>query len=610
MDIKRLLNQKTWTGRELGRLEIAIMAAQFKQAIQGETPQPLINKGQFQQMLNSITDAVQRKIYNGYIEIHEWLSLAYNIAQSNYQSAQLQYKNIFGYILQAELAEDTFSYIESLPVIMTEKQYKQAAENGRHQYLYWTDEKGEEKPRGDNALALIYRAIEHYIKLLADEPKKPNPLKPIRKKYLAAKATNPLILSRYNEATDNGYYILEDGRRSDQMSQEDWQAAISTPQMREALEEMEQRDELGRGHFGYTAKQIAFSRIIQRAKYVYEGKAETEEEAARLLAGEGKEDRLTLPATWKLYETPPEDLTKWEILEDGDALYNIFRNALGGEEADTAEETSRLYLEEAQAFIAEFKEAVAAIIADIKKHYNTDIDTIPVESWECTVYEWPQLYELDFYGFRSEADAFTTIFSDNWRAMANGVAILQPKSGLNKPRFVDEQGNYTPPPVKESVKIYSLAGFFTDADEYAERIEEIEQGREALLDAYYFIKGYNYALDLIAAEYEIPEINIFKSDIIRIEEQIDAINSLIPMLYNRIKSTEYEDKELQQRKLQVLRDIFPPIDYKAIDIPAERIVEAQEAIKDFKAFKKVYGTRDLGEILFYRDRHQGGGGNE
>ena len=107
-DIKRLLNKKGWTGRELGILELTNMAVMFRQALEGKEPQPLVEQAQLRKMINTITDRQQGQVYNGYISIHEWLSIRYNIAQTQLQQAQLQYRTLVGYITNATLAEDVY----------------------------------------------------------------------------------------------------------------------------------------------------------------------------------------------------------------------------------------------------------------------------------------------------------------------------------------------------------------------------------------------------------------------------------------------------------------------------------------------------------------------
>lgn len=593
-DIKRLLRKKSWTGRELGILELTNAAILFRQATEGEPAQPIIEKAQFQRMINNITDRQQGRVYNGYISIHEWLSLFFNVAQSHIQQAQLHYASISSYIMRATMAEDVFQYIAKLPVIMTEKQYRETVERTRESYLKGEDGMG----RGYSVLALVYYAIEHYIKLLTDEPKKPNPLKPIRKKYLAAPVQSALILARYNEATDNGYYILEDGRRSDQMSQEEWQAAITTPAMKQTLKEMDRADKLGKGVLGVSAARLAERRILNRAKIIYNGGTERDAEKAQQRAD--YEAGLAVPFKWRLHEEAPEGLTKWEVLEDATTVYEIYRCALGG-----ADGTAEDCLAETRDFIAEFKDAVDAVIADIDRRYfkgEAGIASIPVEKWDTTVFSWTELYEKDFMGFKAETDSEDILRigeETGYRALANGIAILQDPDRFSPftLKGVDENGYYKPPEIVSTLKPYSLEGFFPEAEEYAHNVATVEEGREALLDSYYFLKGYNTAIDLIAAHFDVPELAVFKINIEGIEAKIDALNELVPVLYTQIRDTQYEDEDLKQRKLQVLKDLFQELDYKSLTLPEGAIEQVEALFTDFQAFRE---TETIARLLMYR----------
>lgn len=601
-DIKRLLNKKGWTGKELGILELANMATLFRQRMSGNpNPTPLVTKGQFQKMLSSITDSTQGRIYNGYIAIHEWLSLAYNIALTNEQQAQLRFKSLSSYVIEASIAEDTYSYIESLPVIMTEKQYNEAVEAGRRHWL--KEEVG--TPRGDSVLALVFRAFEYYAEKLEKEPTKANPLKPIRKKYLSQTVKSPLILSRFNEATENGYYILEDGRRSDQMTDEEWQAAVTTPRMNQALKEMHEAELIQPGFQGVTAEEIARQRLIDRANIIYNGG--TNRDADEAQEKKDYEAGLAIPAKFVLYDEPPADLTKWDFLSDGCAVYEVYSASLGGM-AENPDE----YIAEARDFIAEFKELVALLLKDIDGKFfkgEPGLSSLPLEKWESTVFDWEQLYEKDFYGFRAETDRTDIIWDGNRRAQMNGVAILKPTSFSE--RRLDENGYYLPPQIRKTLSDHSLEAFFTDADGYADRADEIEEGREALLDSYYYIMGYNTAIDMIASYYEVPELSTFKLNLNGIADKIDALNSIVPMLYMRIKDTQYEDETLKERKLQVLKDFFPPLDYKSLTIPQENIEQVKRLFDDFQAFK---GEESISALMFFRETQtegeEGGGADE
>lgn len=580
-DIKRLLNKKGWTGRELGIIELTNMAIMFRQALQGEDPKPLIEASQLQKMVNEIKDPVQGRAYNGYISIHEWLSLKYNIAQTQIQQAQLQYRTLEGFITTAILAEDVYRYVERLPAIMTQKQYEEIKAD-RIEAYFKDEESG--KDLESNIFNLIERAIHFYLQKLQNEPEKPNPLKAIRKKYIAQPVKSKLILDRYNDVTAAGYYTLEDGRRSDQMSYEEWQDAITTPKMKEALTQMRATDGSGTDY----TRAIAQQRLIDRARVIFNGG--TEEEADEAQHKADYERGLAVPVKWNTYTEPPEDLTKWDIIEQ-ELLLDFYPAAISGEDPYSSDN----FTASMEDFKREFSDIVDAMLSDMDKKYfkgdKLQAAKIPVKKWGSTTISWRRLYELDFYGERAEAESDTQIFNGNKRALYNGVAIVRPSDLLNKSRFIDENGYYIEPEIQSSLENFSLEAFFTEAEDYASNIDVIESSRETFLDSYYFIIGYNYALDRIAAVYDVPEIEVFKMSIEELSERIDAFNALVPVLYKRITDTDYSDKELKAKKLQVLKDYFQPVEYKALKIPEKNIKQIEELLEDFKAFKPENADR-------------------
>lgn len=589
-DIKRLLKKKGWTGRELGILELSNMAIMFRQALEGKEPQPIVEQARFREMINGITDRQQGQIYNGYISIHEWLSIRYNIAQTQLQQAQLQYRTLAAYVTDAIFAEDVYHYIEQLPAIITEKQYRDAREAGLKKWLY--DEDGTE--RGDSLAALIERGISFYTKQLQTNPAKPNPLKAIRKKYIAEPVKSKLILEGYNEVMGEGYYTIEDGsgRRSDTMTAEEWQEAITTPAMKQALKTTD-----GSGT-EYT-QQIATRRLLERAKVIFEGGTEADADEAQ--QKKDYERGLATPVKWHYYEEAPADLTKWDIVEAG--LMYFYGGLFCGMDVSEGE-----YLAELEDFLTEFRELADAIIADIEKLYLTgkdplqplpvegreplkDIASLPLQDWSSTVFSWGDLYKLDVYGFKKDAEADTTIFDGNKRAILNGIAILRASDLLDRSPRINESGYYVEPDIMHTLSNFTLEAFFPEAEDYADNLEIVETARQTLIESYYHLKGYNYALEIIASFYDVPEIAIFQMNTSGIEDKIRAFNGLVPILYKKILDTDYEDKELKERKLQVLKDLFQPIDYEALTIPEEKKEAAQQLLVDFKAFQPENANR-------------------
>ena len=110
--------------------------------------------------------------------------------------------------------------------------------------------------------------------------------------------------------------------------------------------------------------------------------------------------------------------------------------------------------------------------------------------------------------------------------------------------------------------------------------------------------GYNKQIDLVIALVDVPELSIFKQDLRGLEERVKALNDLVPILYRQIRDTDYKDKELQARKMEVLKDIFPPLDIDSLTIPEENIEEAQELVSSFKAFSEQHMRFE--SLLCYR----------
>ena len=581
-DIKKLLNKRGWTGRELGILEVTNMAVMFREALAGQEPKGIVSQAQLQKMINGIKEREQGVVYNGYISIHEWLSLKYNIAQTQFQQAQLQYRTIERYVSQAILSEDVYQYVEQLPAIMTQKQLDDLRAERLEAYFKGKD--GEELY--SNIFNLVERAISFYLKKLQEEPAKPNPLKAIRKKYLSQPVKSKLILSRYNDLTSNGYLTIEDGsgRRSDQMTSEEWREAV-----KDVCEAVRESTAYTADEKRLIIQDIVEARALTRAKAIFDGA--TDEEADAIQAEVDQKNGFSKKCTWHSYEEPPQDLTKWDIIEQ-DLLLKLYPADIDGSGDKYSESNFTASMED---FVAEFAELVKAMLADMDKKYfsgdEVQASQLSISEWLDTTISYRRLYELDFYGEQAVATDDMQTFSGNRRALFNGIAIVRASDLLHKSRLIDERGYYVEPKIETALSNYSLEAFFPEADEYTENTETIEEARETLLDSLYFLRGYNLALDMTAEYYDIPDIAVFKAHTDRIEEQIDAINGLIHILYRQIKDTDYQDKELQARKLEVLRDFFGEIDYTALEIPEENIQEAKELIAGFKAYTGQFADR-------------------
>lgn len=574
LNIDRLLKKKGWTGEELGRLELANTLNMFSQSLQGiQEPVPIVSKADFRKMLDTITDPIEGRIYNGYISIHEWFSTAYTYATANEQQAHLNFNELMITITNAITAESVYKYVSELPLIMTEKQYKQTVEQRTEEIL------AKDGETAFNLFNLLVEALDYYIRQLQKEPRKANPLKPLKKKLEAEKVTDPLILTKYNKVMKYGYLETPDGKRSDKLSSEEWAKALMPDNRPYNPEAEKERRILTHAHFMYT-EGMSFE---EADSAVYKASVERGE---------------TIEPTFHYYPEPPEDLNKWEILETGDL--GEYYVSLWGEEREGLSYEENI-VADAKDFIKEYPTVVKALLEDMEQ-YIEGVSSIPVEEWVNQLYSWRDLYRVNAYGFREMYTDDIAIFDGNRRAQLNGIAILKPNS-IGCTRIDRETGFYKAPDIRNILYSISLEQYFTDAEGYAESLEKLERAKKLLLDSLYFLKGYNLALDLIADRFKLEELEVAKLSTDNLEERIQALNSSIELLYKRIKETDYEDEELKAKKLEVLKDVFTPISLDGLEIPEEKIEKAKADMKDFKAFKDE--MLDLRLTLCYRDALEG-----
>ena len=561
LNIDKLLKQKGWTGSELGRLQIVTTLKAFQKVLDGEeSPDTVVDRSHIREMLKTL-DPVEIAVYKGYIGIHEWFRVTYPAASATEQAAHLNLAYFLRLITVAEISEAVYQYISELPAIMTQKQYEDLVASRKQEILHPDGE-----PIGFNLFNLLEQAIHYEVERTEDNPRKKTLLKSLKKKLENELVTDQHILSRYNEVSGyEGYYTLSDGRRSDQMTNEEWTAALEEYYQEPTPEER---------------KEYIKKRYLINNDLVYSGMDEHEaDRKAEEIATEGLHKS---PLVWHEYEAPPADLNKWEILK----YYGLgeWYRSLEGEcyEGKSYEES---LLEDIEAFKEEFPELVEIILKDMER-YIKGVSTIPIEEWINTIYEWEDLYSMDFYNFRKDyVDNDTDIFNGNRRALFNGVAILRPSDLLYHSERIDkETGYYKPPEIRGLSKKDGLEAYFTDNEDYAENVEALETTRSQLLESLYFMNGWNTALDLIAQAFDLEEIKVGKLRIENIKERIEAYNALVKSLYRSIKEMDYPDKDLQKKKLEVLKDILCPISLDKIKIPKEQIEKAKEDMKNFKAF--------------------------
>lgn len=480
-DIKRILRKRRWTGRELGILELYEMCELYRQDLEGiAEPKHIVEPDRFRQMLDTVRGTEAGKDYNGYLAIYEWLRLHNYIALAHEQQAQLQIISMHNDLTNATIAETLFSYIDELPMIVTEKQYNDMRAEARENEL---------TGKHDNLFALVERGLSYYAQRLRENPRdKDNPLRALKVKLQRTPATSSFVLSAYQE--------------------------------------------------------------------------------------------------------PPE-ISLWDELTDLTEYYQHAAYTLQGEPEEAEA------VEEVKDFLIYFHEAADAVLKDIEEKgliSGISLRDLPAERWIEPRISWRELYERDIYGMRALVDADTTLFDGNKRAIFNGIAIVRSSDLLQSSR-IDGRGYYKPPQFADGVKPLSLEAYFADDEAGKKKRRDRAKYWQALRDSYALLLGFNKALELIAEAFDIEPIKVFRIDIESMQKNIEEVNELRNALELMLTETHAGDYFLKQKKVEVLREVFPPFDISGIQIPERNIAAARELMKDYKAFRE--GADAFRALLFY-----------
>lgn len=535
--IERLLKQKGWTGQEVGILAVTSSIIGYLVADGKAKAEdfPSISGSDIRKMLNTLEDPDDIRTYAGYIDINRWLAVQYATANAIWQQVLLRYTRLTDRILNAQMAERVYEFIDELPLIVTEKQYQDIVKKRTEEILHPNGE-----PVFYNLFEVMVQAIDFYVTQLKDNPKKKNPLAPLKGNLEKEPVTDPDILAHYNKYLDKGYFLLEDGTRSDEFSKEKWEEIY---------------------------KAMPFS--------------------------EKKE--------WHYYEDPPEKSNKWEVVSGGDKLGFFFTSlAYENAEGETLEDGSAEYKEavtsDAIAFKKEFPSVVQAILEDMEKYFE-GVSSIPVEEWADNTYSLDDLHQRRIYGFQDETSEFNIFNAEedySGRAINRGVAVLKRVASWASEDCIDKAGYYRLPKISEVLQRHALEGLFPESEYYADNLQEIDLDRKVLLDSIYFLNGYNKALELIRKRFKIDALKYLELD--DFSKGIDVYNNLLDLLSEGIRRREYEDEELMEKKQNAIKYVLKSIDLASTKTPEAKIKIAKEWLKrDFDAFKK--GELDICILL-------------
>ena len=598
-NINSLLNKKGWTGTEVGKALVASIVHDIRHRNEPDY-KPLFSQSDFDKMESNLKTERDFLAYGVYRDIYSGLIDAFNRGQGLYQQFGNGYYRFAMYLKDAQNAEYMLSRAELIPYVMTQEQYTALKEIAETRL----------KGFSESFSSLLFTMLS----VLMESPETaPDAIREAIEASKEEAVTNERILSSYNRHYGLGYYTLPDGTRSDQLQSGEWQAKLKADYLKkhkllingkQASFEDTALHYNGERHL--KACEIFFNGIeALRERYrEYTGEELPEGEGAELM--EALENTIsygtknlrnpienrTVPyhpayshiqlildgeladgAEWHYYEQPPQDLNKYDILKD-EEFYN-------GADAEDGEP-------QLAEFKADYPKLYKALEAYIKE-LVPQAKTLKPSQYSKEFISWGELAELGIEKYitlttADEGDITELIANEGEettensmlrrRIALNGITIAQDP----RPYQLNESNEYI-----DNLQDILLFGRENNIDSIAENDilrEDIIAFQENLFKpALRYIYSFNALVKIIASVYDIDDMGEVELDTTRFEKQLDALNSTIHLFYTGVYGTKAE----RQRKRELIKEIFFPVDYTELQ-PTEEALQAVTAELDALGF--------------------------
>lgn len=568
-NIRRLLNKKGWTGAEVGRALMANLVHDVEML--GKPHEPLFSQEDLERMESSLKTQAELTAYGVFVSIYTSTVDNFNRGLGMHQQLLNGYFQRLYQYETASCVDKLERSMEEYPVIMTREQYERVV----------GEVEGTKRGYTVNFRDLIFDTLDFYK---GEAPSSiPERIRQALENTKTEPATNKRILSHYNEDTGNGYYSLQDGRRSDEMSEDEWHKAIGIECLetnrlisdgepegvrkaiegfnKEALRYAQKLLFEGAGAIRAACREkglpaheeLSDDEIIQAMDDVLEGRTlmEASKTFTRLTGmGYHREEKQTV---WHDYDTVPEGLTKYDILVDEEVM---LRYSAGFADDDTNER------QQFKEFRQDYPELYQALKEDVEAHLEK-ARGLKGNQYGKPISTWGELEDLKVPAYVGRCsvvnqDIMDIYYGDdtpeNYRARQRiwrkGIAVLTPPTGptvLSVEWDVDKHGDFIEPnPLKESVTL----------DEQAEIASPTQRVRMGIIEeAFRYIFAFNALIDILGRIYGIEGMDKLKNETETKEEKIDALNRMIYMLH----ASAYGSPSEKRRKRGIIRDLLQPV---------------------------------------------------
>lgn len=541
MNINKLLSQSTWKGKEVGKAVLLTLIELNK--TQAET-KPLFSKEDIRKMVKGLANEHERDIYNRYVDLNNAIIGMSMLTEGYLQQAYHGYFKHLLTLMDLHHAQDSQRITEAYPVIMTEKQYQD----------HYARAQKETRERKASFKDIILELLGQYTTDREDKPKTPKPIKDALEALKKEPVTSEFILSRINEHYGLGYRQLPDGRRSDQMSKEEWQQAFEEMYLAKHKITIDGRP----ATFEETMREVGEQRIVRHWRRAYEAEKPIDD-------FEDLEEKEELSGiTWHDYEAPPEGLTKWDIIAGDWDMTELYSCAYQ-EDAGHEDEYFREFIKDFPRLFTTLKEELSRY-----KGLAKIAETKPANYLKEAI-TYGELADAGIWYYQdittpSHWDVVKRAGQPGYRKL-NGIAILKEDTYSKSVTHIDENGYFIDPYKNHLLeKITAI-----------ENKEALIRTRDTLLmEGLRLVLAYNTIMDIFAEVYATPELAHLKKDESHLKSILGAFNNITMSLYASIKGSDEEQREQRTR----LKKIYPTIDLEALRPTEETISKVKAKIAD------------------------------
>ena len=557
--ISTIIKGKKITGDDIGRLLLADMAEEYKEYFTTGKVKSIISQDEFNRMLNTLPNNAQIERYNRYVCIHNtiktYLAIMSGVASEVECRLELC-KRILGNI---KLSLQSESIRNSMPLILTEfeyttlmNEYEDFVKTGEFSYL-------------DILTHLLSIQIEIYAGAIKDNPEETKPdaeVDAILEKYKKETVKNPdlrrVYMSMY-ETSEDGYFKFSN---------------FMTP-------------------LGDNRKEFLYNCSLQNIKVIDENVSKyTKKDLQKPVDEVFLKDVLTPEVMaknieYKLYDTPPNNVYKYDIISLISDAYNI--------DTEDKEEQKEI-LNTFNLMCKEIPEAIELIRGRMNKYKCLKLyKDLPIKDMLKTKIAGKDLLRDDVPDYKSWG--MFNLREDNPRAY-NGIAVIKEEclSRYDKEYVIDENGCYKKQ--NEDLAFNNMV-----EDSFLDTIDDIGQQGKSFIPAVYDrlkqVNAFNEFIKIIADVTDLPVVKeAFSCDTSKLEDSIKEYNGILKLLllitipYYGRNNGKYEEA------IKTRDNIFkalPYIDKTLAEITPEDREKGAEFISDINNFK---GVSPIGKWLY------------